>query len=158
MQYKIRTTIEHQCFGFVVVLTIFCVLGCNDLGVKKGTNPPIPPSVQEKLFKYLKDASSVEVVSISGATEVTGIISKQDEMATLLSYLQFQTTEDQRDRGEDTVYWLTFSLPNGREALVHVSKDGWKFTGRGQRREYSRELLQFLRKKVNGQKLGQKAG
>ena len=149
---------KHQHFGFVVVLTIFCVLGCNDLGVKKGTNPPIPPSVQEQLFKYRKDASSIKVVSISGATKVTGIISKRVDMATVLSYLQFQALEDQRDRGEDTVYWLTFSLPNGREALVHVSKDGWKFTGSGPRREYSREILQFLGKKVNRQKLGQEAG
>ena len=116
----------------------------------------IPSSVQEKLFQYLKDASSIEVVSTSGTTKVTGIISKQDEMATLLSYLQFQTLEDQRDRGEDTAYWLTFSLPNDREAQVHVCKDGWKFTGRGPRREYSRELLNFLDKKMSKRELVQK--
>lgn len=123
------------------------------MGVQKGTNPPIHPSVQAKLFEYLKEASSVTACPWANNNDV--IIMGQEEIKELLNHLEFQPIEDQRDRGEGAIYCLVFSLPNGKEAAVHVCEDGWCFTG-GLTRKYSKTLLEFLGEKAR--KAGMKEG
>ena len=71
------------------------------------------------------------------------IIKKHESVNVILNKLNFEPVKDQKTRGEDTIYWLIFTFPNGKATTVHICKDGWQFTG-GPKRKYTEGLLEIL--------------